>query len=309
MATFRMVHTEFWNDPNVIEEMTPEDKYFFLYLLTNPNTTQVGIYQITKKQMAFDMGYSMETINSLLDRFKNLHKTVKYNENTRELAIKNWGKYNLRRGGKPMLDCVESELKNVKDKSLILYVGENVENKSIKKIYDTYHVTDDVTYNDSSCDTDSDSCNDTRKNDKTSHINGSYDTSTIRTTYRPQYKEQEQEEDKDKEQDKEQEKELLTKDSKYIIEFWDKNGFGINNINAKQSLLSWLDDSNFKNPVEMILKAMEIACKNNKRTLAYVEGILRNWTNESILTIEEVEKSRKRNKHSEFEYDPTIDSF
>ncbi len=53
MAKYRMVHTEFWDDPKVVEELTPEDKFFFLYLLTNANTTQIGIYQITKKQMAF----------------------------------------------------------------------------------------------------------------------------------------------------------------------------------------------------------------------------------------------------------------
>ncbi|MDR7003053.1 hypothetical protein J2Y67_005608 [Neobacillus niacini] len=40
MAKYRMVRTEFWKNPIVMEEMSPEDKYFFLYLLTNPNTTQ-----------------------------------------------------------------------------------------------------------------------------------------------------------------------------------------------------------------------------------------------------------------------------
>lgn len=49
-AKFRMVHTSFWNDPTVSEEMTPEDKYFFLYLLTNEHTTQIGIYGISKNK-------------------------------------------------------------------------------------------------------------------------------------------------------------------------------------------------------------------------------------------------------------------
>src|SRR5699024_3396785 len=236
--------------------------------------TQVGIYQITKKQMAFDMGYSMETINSLLDRFLNHHELVKYNENTREIAIRNWGKFNLRRGGKPMLDCVNSELQEVKDSNLISYVGDNVQNESIKKIYVSHYVTSDDTLHDTSNDT----SNDTRKKDKSSNSNGSYDTSTSRTTYRPQYKEQEQEEDKDKEEDKEQQQEK-EKDVAEIIKFWDENGFGYNNVNAKHKLLSWLDDSNFKNPSEMILKALDIASTNDRRTLAYVEGILRNWTN------------------------------
>lgn len=303
MAKFRMVHTEFWNDPMVIEEMTPEDKYFFLYLLTNSNTKQAGIYQITKKQMAFDMGYSMETINSLLDRFLHHHKLIKYNDKTREIAIENWGKYNLRRGGKPMIDCITSELEDVKDRSLILYVGDKVDNKSIKKIYDSYNGTGNDTSNVTSHDTD----DDTQKKEEGTHINGSYDTSTSRTTYRPQYKEQEQEEDKeeDKEQQQEQDKEVSA-----VIKFWDENGFGFNNINAKHKLLLWLDDSKFKNASEMILKALEIASDNNKRTLAYVEGILRNWENQSVLTVGDIENKNKSNSdNGMFDYDPERDSF
>ena len=49
MAIYRHVHVEFWKDPKVLEELTPEDKLFFIYLLTNPNTTQIGVYKITKK--------------------------------------------------------------------------------------------------------------------------------------------------------------------------------------------------------------------------------------------------------------------
>lgn len=136
-AKFRMVHTSFWNDPHVSEEMTVEDKYFFLYLLTNEHTTQIGIYTITKKQMAFELGYSIESVNALMQRFIEHHKLIRYNTETRELAVKNWGKYNLQRGGKPMLDCVKSELKQVKDMSLVQFVAERIENPSIKALYDT----------------------------------------------------------------------------------------------------------------------------------------------------------------------------
>ena len=51
MSTFRKIYTKFWKDGKVIEELTPEDKFFFVYLLTNPATTQIGIYQITKKHV------------------------------------------------------------------------------------------------------------------------------------------------------------------------------------------------------------------------------------------------------------------
>jgi DnaD/phage-associated family protein len=79
------------------------------------------------------------------------------------------------------------------------------------------------------------------------------------------------------------------KDVKEIVEFWDANGFGFFNVNAKQQLLSWLDDSSFLQPKDMILKAMNIACANNKRKLNYIVGILKNWQNESLLTVEEID--------------------
>ncbi len=101
--------------------------------------------------------------------------------------------------------------------------------------------------------------------------------------------EEEQEEEKrKKKEDKEQQQHTSA-----IIQFWDGNGFGLNNIQGKKQLLSWLDDSSFKQPEKVILKAMKIACANNKRQLNYVEGILRNWENQSLLTLEEIESSKK----------------
>lgn len=138
MAKFRHVHTTFWQDPKVTEELTPEDRYFYLYLITNPNTTQIGIYPITKKQMAFDLGYSIESVNSLMDRFENHHKLILYNNDTREMAIKNWPKYNLNKGGKPILDCVTKELKEVKDKSFMSVLSPKIENTNIRDLFERY---------------------------------------------------------------------------------------------------------------------------------------------------------------------------
>jgi DnaD/phage-associated family protein len=67
-------------------------------------------------------------------------------------------------------------------------------------------------------------------------------------------------------------------------------------VNAKQQLLSWLDDSSFLQPKEMILKAMNIACANNKRRLSYVVGILKNWENESLLTGEDIDSYQENQK-------------
>ena len=146
MALYRQIFIEFWKDPKVTEEMSPEDRYVLLYLLTNPYTTQIGIYQITKRQMAFDLGYSTEAVGAILTRFEKNLGLIRYNDETREIAIKNWGKYNLKRGGKPIMDCIKGELSKVKDKKLIEYVAISIPNNTIKDEFLRYaNVTSDVT--------------------------------------------------------------------------------------------------------------------------------------------------------------------
>ena len=55
MGLKRIVSTDFWTDGKV-DDFTPEDKYFMLYLLTNPCSSLLGIYEISIKQAAFQMG-------------------------------------------------------------------------------------------------------------------------------------------------------------------------------------------------------------------------------------------------------------
>lgn len=121
MAKFRQIMSEYWTDPQMIEEMTSEDKYFYLYLLTNPQTRQCGIYQISARQMALETGYSEDACKALIRRFEEHHKKIRYNWETRELAIKNWLKYNNINSPKTQT-CIEREFTEVKDKSLIDYV-------------------------------------------------------------------------------------------------------------------------------------------------------------------------------------------
>lgn len=135
MAKYRHIHTTFWIDPKVSEEMTPEERYFYLYLLTNPYTTQIGIYPISKKQIAFHMGYSAETINQLMERFEHSYNLIQYNDKTREIAILNWGKYNLNKGGKPVLDCINKELKECKDGALIQSIIPSIESETIRNAF------------------------------------------------------------------------------------------------------------------------------------------------------------------------------
>ena len=119
MAIFRKVHVSFWSDP-FVEALTPEQKYFYLYLLTNEKTKQCGIYEITKRKIANDTGYNLETVDKLIMFFQNLGKLI-YSNNTGEIALKNWPKYNDSKSPK-VRKCIDEELKFVKNKVLIQYL-------------------------------------------------------------------------------------------------------------------------------------------------------------------------------------------
>ena len=119
MAIFRKVHVTFWRD-EFVEGLTPEQKFFYLYLLTNDRTTQCGIYEITIKQMCYDTGYNDDTIKKLIEYFIGTGK-VRYSNDTKEIALKNWVKYNDSNSPK-VKACIDNELKKVKNRVLIQYI-------------------------------------------------------------------------------------------------------------------------------------------------------------------------------------------
>ncbi|MGX6444055.1 hypothetical protein ACWM35_12640 [Neobacillus sp. K501] len=137
MERYTMIDTDFWSGLEGMM-MTPQEKYFYIYLLTNDHTNHIGIYQISKKQIAFDLDYSIEVVQSLMEQFTLRHKMIRYNPEVRELAIQNWGKHNLYNESKPVMDCIFSELRDVEDPSLIQYVLESIQNQKIRSLYESF---------------------------------------------------------------------------------------------------------------------------------------------------------------------------
>lgn len=115
----RIIRNSFWKDEKVVNQFSAEDRYFFAYLLTNPETTQLGIYHFVPKIAAFQMGYSEESINILLKRFEDEYDIIKYSPETSEVAVKNFLRHSIMTGGRPVYDCLVSDLENVKDMSLV----------------------------------------------------------------------------------------------------------------------------------------------------------------------------------------------
>ena len=169
MALYRTIHLSCWQDTKVTDDFTPEDRYFYLYLLTNPHTNLCGCYEISIKQMANEMGYDVKKVIKLIERFSSIHNLIRYSNTGRELLIFHWSKYNWtssEKFRKPLLQ----EIQNVKtdcfrEYLLKLFNGENVKyginTVSGKEKYriDTncMDTTDTVTDTDSITDTVSDS--------------------------------------------------------------------------------------------------------------------------------------------------------
>lgn len=125
---YRIIRLSFWNDKKIVEQFSAEDRYFFLYLLTNPHTTQLGIYTLVPRVAAFELGYSVEAVSVLLDRFQNRYDIIRYSPETSEIAIKNFLIHNIARGGTPVFDLLVKELTHVQSQDLIEYIYNNLSN-------------------------------------------------------------------------------------------------------------------------------------------------------------------------------------
>ncbi len=77
MATQRYISTSFWDDPWIVSLM-PDERYFYLYLLTNPLTNIAGVYQIALRRMVFDTGLKDDRVAEVLKLFEKSKKAYYY---------------------------------------------------------------------------------------------------------------------------------------------------------------------------------------------------------------------------------------
>lgn len=115
MAEYRQVHCSFWDDAFVLR-LTPEEKYFYLYLMTNPKTSQCGVYEIAVRVIEFHTGYNSETVSKLIQKFEEYKKIV-YDRNTEEVMLINWMQHNWINSDK-VIKRIEKEIAAIKSPSL-----------------------------------------------------------------------------------------------------------------------------------------------------------------------------------------------
>ena len=121
MAIYRSIQMSFWTDSKVVDDFTPEDRYFYLYLMTNPHTNLSGCYELSLKQASDETGYTKEVIRNLLDRFEAIHDVIRYSYNTKEILLLNWNKFNWTSSEK-FRKPLEEEIRQIKDNAFKNYL-------------------------------------------------------------------------------------------------------------------------------------------------------------------------------------------
>lgn len=132
MATYRQVKISFWTDPFVCDNFSAEDKYFYLYLLTNIHTNLCGCYDVSKKQIATEMGYSVDSVASIIDRFAKTYRLIAYDRDTNELLILNWSKHNWTDSPK-FRKLLKKEIDNIKNVGYRNYLTDVFDGKDVSK--------------------------------------------------------------------------------------------------------------------------------------------------------------------------------
>lgn len=144
MAIYRTIQLSFWTDSKVVDDFTPEDRYFYLYLMTNPHTTLSGCYEVSIRQIASETGYSKDVVERLLDRMESIHQVIMVSDETKEILILNWWKYNWTKSPKLKLAIIES-IKNVKSPMFAEYLMNQLNSIDTVSIGYTYGSDTSVT--------------------------------------------------------------------------------------------------------------------------------------------------------------------
>lgn len=121
----RLIDTELWNNEEIIENFTAEDKYFWLYLLTSPHNNICGVFKNSPTLIARDMGLHKDTIVNLLYRFEKVHNLIFADKETNEILILNWYKWNWTKSPK-ILTMIEKELNSLKSVKLVELLEERI---------------------------------------------------------------------------------------------------------------------------------------------------------------------------------------
>ena len=122
----RLIDTELWNNEQIVTDFTCDDRYFWLYLLTNPHGSICGVMKFSPAIIGRDMGLHQDTVINLAYRFENIYKLIVIDKDTRELLILNWYKWNWSTSEK-LLSSVFNSKETIKSEFIKGLVQERID--------------------------------------------------------------------------------------------------------------------------------------------------------------------------------------
>lgn len=128
----RLIDTRLWNNEEIIEYFTAEDKYFWLYLLTSPHNSILGVFKYSPTLIARDTGLHKDTIINLIYRFETVHKLIYVDKESNEVLILNWYKFNWNTSSK-LLTLIERECQSIKSEVVRGLIAERINTIFIDK--------------------------------------------------------------------------------------------------------------------------------------------------------------------------------
>ena len=251
MAVYRHIHIDYWQDGFVLD-LTPEEKYFYIYLMTNSKTSQCGIYELPKRIIETETGYNRETVDKLLNRFIEYKKIV-YCEETREVFLMNWIKHNKIVSPK-VKKCVYEELKKIKSMDMVNLFFKQCEG---------YGYTLDKS--------------EIKINMGMDRV--SIPIPEVESNFEYGYVEKEKEKQKE---EKEKEKEVSHSVGRFK-KLYEENIGLINGVVAE-----WLIEISQTIDYNLFKKAIEIATDRGKCNKGYVSGIIKQWLDNNIRTYDDL---------------------
>ena len=254
MAVYRHIHIDYWQDGFVLD-LTPEEKYFYIYLMTNSKTSQCGIYELPKRIIETETGYNRETVDKLLNRFIDYKKIV-YCEETREVFLMNWIKHNKIVSPK-VKKCVYEELKKIKSMDMVNLFFKQCEG---------YGYTLDKS--------------EIKINMGMDRV--SIPIPEVESNFEYGYVEKEKEKQKEKEKKEEKEKEVSHSVGRFK-KLYEENIGLINGVVAE-----WLIEISQTIDYNLFKKAIEIATDRGKCNKGYVSGIIKQWLDNNIRTYDDL---------------------
>lgn len=136
MALYRTISMSFWTDAKVVDDFTPEDRYFYLYLFTNPHTNLCGCYEVSLSQISVEVGYNKDSVLRLIERFERVHDVIRYSRKTKEMILLNWHKYHWTSSEK-FRKPLEKEIRSVKEEDFKKYLLSIFDGKTDRYPIDT----------------------------------------------------------------------------------------------------------------------------------------------------------------------------